>query len=92
MTPKATPAERAAARAREARGYAEAKGEQPASAPTAPTEAGQPGPQPLREWWRVFKPGAGASAEVFVYPPQTQRDMTSIVYPGCGCVPREAIL
>ena len=88
MTPKPSPAERAAARAREARDYADAKGEPPTSAPPAEPIPGQPGPQPERADWWVYKPGIREPFEVTVYPPQTQREMTTIVYPGCGCVPR----
>ena len=88
MTPKPTPAERAAARAREARDYADAKGEPPTSAPVAAPKPGQPGPQPERAEWIVYKPGIAEPFEVIVHPPQTQQAMTTIVYPGCGCVPR----
>lgn len=87
--PKRSPAERAAAIASNARGYAD-KGEAK-PAPALPTEpaAGQPGPQRELTHWHVYKPGIRDPFEVTVYPPQTQREMTTIVYPGCGCIPRE---
>ena len=79
-------ADRAAQYAKRARSRAT---DAPETMPETPViEPGQPGPQPERSHWYVYKPGIRDPFEVVVHPPQTQRDMVTIVYPGCGCIPR----
>ena len=79
-------AARAAAIAAQARSREDARG---TTKPVAVSEPGQPGPQPERSHWYVYKPGIREPFTVTVYPPQTQRDMVTIVYPGCGAIPRD---
>lgn len=39
-----------------------------------------------REWWTVTRPD-GTTVDVYFAPPQTQRDVLTSWYPGCGVTP-----
>ncbi|MEO8752330.1 MAG: hypothetical protein ABI624_06610 [Casimicrobiaceae bacterium] len=82
MNPKPSLAERAAAIARQARGYEESRGSaKPANEPMA-IEPGQPGPQPVRSRWSVHLWG-GTVLIVIPPTPMTQRQMRTL-YPDAG--------